>query len=235
MKRETVRLFNTIEHACGYYPDRLAKNCVLDPQAPQLGKLYASALAQGFRRSGDHVYRPTCSNCQACVPTRVPVTKFHPSRSQRRCWQRNADITSSVELAGYSDEAFALYQAYLQQRHPGGGMDQPMPDDFVRSLYTDWSGTSFLTLRLGAELLGIAVTDVTAAGLSAVYTFFDPAQSARGLGVYAILAQIEWTRRLALPHLYLGYWIDGHPKMNYKIHYRPIECWREGHWQQLAI
>ncbi|PJA43245.1 MAG: arginyltransferase, partial [Lysobacterales bacterium CG_4_9_14_3_um_filter_62_6] len=77
--------------------------------------------------------------------------------------------------------------------------------------------------------------DVTAVGLSAVYTFFDPAQSARGLGVYAILAQIEWTKRLALPHLYLGYWIDGHPKMHYKNHYRPIECWREGRWQQLAV
>jgi leucyl-tRNA---protein transferase len=230
MRSDNVRLFKTVEHACGYYPDRVAQNWVIDPVAPELSRFYASALSQGFRRAGGHVYRPTCPNCQACTPTRIPVRFFQPNRTQKRCMQINRELTLSVEPAEFSEAAFALYRRYLKSRHPGGGMDQTDPADFSRFLYSDWSNTRFLAIRENQQLLACAVTDVTASGLSAVYTFYEPTLPRRSLGVFAILSQIQWAQRENLPHLYLGYWIDGHPKMHYKTQYQPLEKLQGGRW-----
>jgi arginyl-tRNA--protein-N-Asp/Glu arginylyltransferase len=230
MRRDNVRLFKTVEHPCGYYAGRVAQNWVLDPVAPELGAVYGAALAQGFRRAGGHVYRPTCPKCSACTPSRVPVLAFAPGRRHRRCARANADLDVRIESAAFSDEAFALYRRYLQSRHPDGGMDRTDPEDFSRFLFAGWSRTQFLMLRERGTLVGCAVTDVVANGLSAVYTFYDPDQPRRGLGMFAILSQIQWALRAGLPHLYLGYWIDGHPKMHYKTDYRPIELLQDGKW-----
>ncbi len=230
MRSDNVRLFKTVEHACGYFSDRTAQNWVIDPVAPEIASVYGSALSQGFRRAGGHVYRPSCPSCQACTPTRLPVLLFQPNRKQKRCIRANADLEINNEPAGYSDEAFALYCRYLQARHPGGGMDHNAPDDFGRFLYAPWSQTRFLMFRDQDRLLACAVTDVTNNGLSAVYTFYDPELSGRSLGVLAILTQIQWAQREKLPHVYLGYWIERHAKMHYKIEYRPIELLRNGKW-----
>jgi arginine-tRNA-protein transferase len=230
MKSEVVRLFQTLPHDCGYYADRSAQNLVIDPTAPNLAEIYGLALARGFRRAGGHVYHPHCASCRACVPCRVPVETFQPSRSQRRCLARNADIEARPVPAGYTAEYFHLYRRYLDARHADGGMDHPAPDDFGRFLYTHWSPTRFLELRKDGRLVGVAVTDVCPEGLSAVYTFYDPDESARGLGTYAILRQIAWARELGLPHVYLGYWIAGHPKMDYKRSFRPLQVLRIGQW-----
>ncbi len=234
MRSDRVRLFQTLPHNCGYYADRVAQNLVIDPAAPQLDRIYAQALAQGFRRAGGHLYRPRCIGCRACRPCRLPVEHFRPDRSQRRCRARNADLAVTQTDPGYSAERHRLYRRYLETRHPGGGMDGADAGDFRHFLVAPWSTTRFLELRLHGRLLGVAVTDVTPAGLSAVYTFFDPAQRSRGLGTFAILAQLDWARRLALPHLYLGYWIDGHPKMDYKRRFRPAEVLGERGWTPLA-
>ena len=232
MRRDNVRLFKTVEHACGYYPDRLAQNWVIDPQAPALAQAYGAALSQGFRRAGEHVYRPACAQCMACTPTRLAVAAFTPNRSQLRCLRSNVDLDISIEPASYSDEAYALYARYLSSRHRNGGMDATDPEDFSRFLYAPWSRTHFMMVRREGVLVACAVTDVVSSGLSAVYTFFDPDLRKRSLGVFAILNQIEWARRSGVPHLYLGFWIDGHPKMAYKTDYRPIEILRDGRWQQ---
>ena len=138
----------------------------------------------------------------------------------------------SIVPARYSHEYFALYRRYLDARHAGGGMDNPDPQDFTRFLYTAWSPTSFLELRdAGDELLAVAVTDITAAGLSAVYTFYDPKHEARGLGTHAILRQIELAREREIAHLYLGYWIEGHSKMDYKARFRPLELLTADGWK----
>lgn len=231
MQPNSVRLFKTVQHTCGYFPDRIAQNLVIDPAAPELKDVYNAALSQGFRRAGGSVYRPACASCQSCVATRVPVAAFSPKRSQQRCWRRNADLSISMEPATYSDEVFTLYKKYLQHRHPNGGMHGTDADQFLESLHTSWSQTRFLMIRNSSQLLGCAVTDTVKSGLSAVYTFFDPAFAARSLGVFAILSQVQWAQQEALPYLYLGYWIDGHPKMNYKTQYQPIELWRNGYWQ----
>ncbi|MGH8123238.1 MAG: arginyltransferase [Rudaea sp.] len=224
MKSETVRLFQTLPHPCGYFAERTAQNLVIDPAAPHLSRMYPHALTRGYRRAGGHVYHPQCPQCSACVPARVAVADFRADRSQRRCRKRNRDLTMNLTPARYSHEHFALYRRYLDSRHAGGGMDNPDPQDFSRFLYTAWSPTWFLELRNGdGDLLAVAVTDITASGLSAVYTFFDPHEHARGLGTYAILCQIELARKRRVPHLYLGYWIDGHAKMHYKARFHPLE------------
>ena len=235
MKSETVRLFQTLPHPCGYFADRTAQNLVIDPAAPQLARLYAHALARGYRRAGGHVYHPQCPQCRACMPARIAVASFRPDRSQRRNLKRNADLSLHVVPARYSHEYFSLYRRYLDARHAGGGMDNPEPQDFTRFLCTAWSPTWFVELRNAAgALLAVAVTDITATGLSAVYTFYDPASESRGLGTQAILRQIELARERGLPHVYLGYWIERHPKMDYKARFRPLEVLTSTGWASRA-
>ena len=236
MKSETVRLFQTLPHPCGYFAERTAQNLVIDPAAPHLPRMYAHALTRGYRRAGGHVYHPQCPQCRACVPARIAVADFCADRSQRRCLKRNGDLSLTFAPARYSHEYFMLYRRYLDARHVGGGMDNPDPQDFTRFLYTAWSPTSFLELRNGAgELLAVAVTDVVASGLSAVYTFYDPREQARGLGTYAILRQIELARGKGLPHVYLGYWIAAHPKMDYKARFRPLELLTSEGWKPTPV
>jgi len=231
MKSETVRLFQTLPHPCGYFGGRTAQNLVIDPAAPDLPRIYAHALTRGYRRAGGHVYHPQCPKCSACVPARIPVAAFRPDRSQRRCLKRNEDLDLTIAPARYSPESFDLYRRYLDMRHAEGGMDNPDPQDFSRFLFTPWSPTWFFELRNGSgDLLAVAVTDITVSGLSAVYTFYEPQQASRGLGTLSILRQIEFARERGVAHLYLGYWIEAHPKMDYKARFRPLELLGANGW-----
>lgn len=236
---DDLRLFHTGEHACGYWPGRVARDLVLDPRDPRLAQWYPLALGWGFRRSGDIVYRPHCAGCRACVAVRIPVERFTADRSQRRCLVRNARVQARVCPAQRRDEHLALYRRYLAARHLGGGMDGHGANEFDQFLVGSWSTGRFLELRDPGEhgpgpLLAVAVTDVTAAGMSAVYSFYDPDLADRGLGTLAILKQLEWARRERCPHLYLGYWIAGHAKMDYKRRFRPLEGFDGRGWCELG-
>jgi arginine-tRNA-protein transferase len=171
MSDHGIRLFLTAEHPCGYFPDRQAKDLLLDPHDSRVPQLYTQALGLGFRRSGGHVYRPRCRTCEACQPLRLDVLRFRPDRSQRRCLRRNADISALLPRAQAGDEHYALYRRYVRQRHPGGGMDAGDRFDFDAFVSADWSPTQFAELRLDKRLVAVAVTDVLADSLSAVYTF----------------------------------------------------------------
>jgi arginine-tRNA-protein transferase len=234
VKSEVVRLLKTLEHPCGYFAGRVAQNLVIDPLASDLAQLYDVALTRGYRRAGGHIYHPACPRCRACTPTRIPVVEFAPNRSQQRCAKRNADLAIAVLPPQLTDEYHDLYQRYLESRHPGGGMDDADREDFTRFLTSPWSPTRFVTMREGGRLLGVAVTDFTRFGMSAVYTFYEPEAQARSLGTYAILTQIELARHEKLPHVYLGYWIERHPKMGYKANYRPLEILRGARWERLG-
>lgn len=230
-----IRVFQTVEHACGYWPERSARDLVLDPADPALAGLYGSALALGFRRSGAHVYRPNCAACGDCTPVRIAVDAFRPNRSQRRTLARNADLRTSVRPAQRDEASFELYRRYVGSRHAGGGMDDPAPSDFDAFLRCDWSPTCFIELHEaladgGERLVAVAVTDVLGDSLSAVYTFYEPDLAGRSLGTQAILAQVEYARRLGLRHLYLGFWLREHPKMDYKRRFRPLEYLDGEHW-----
>lgn len=231
-----LRVFHTGEHACGYWPERRARDLVLDPRDERLPQLYPLALGWGFRRSGDIVYRPHCRGCQACVAVRLPVAAFTPDRSQRRCLARNRDVDVRVVTAERTDEQFALYRRYLRARHAGGGMEDHGTFEFDQFLVGAWSQGRFLELREHGShrLLAVAVTDLVGNdALSAVYTFYEPDAAARSLGTLAILKQLEWAARDGRTHLYLGYWIDGHGKMDYKRRFRPLEAFDGGRWQPM--
>ena len=228
-----LRLFHTAAHACGYWPEREARDLVLDPNDPRLGRVYPQALRWGFRRSGDIVYRPHCGACRACMAVRIPVESFAPNRSQRRTLARNADIESRVVPAERDDERLALYRRYLAARHPAGGMDDHGASEFDQFLIGSWNEGRLLELRLHGQLVAVAVTDLTDDALSAVYTFYEPELVSRGLGTLAILRQIAWAQRERRRHLYLGYWIDGHRKMTYKRNFQPLEGFDGRHWRPL--
>lgn len=234
MKNESpaqrLLLFATPPHPCGYLPSKIATTLFADPRSANSSGMYTVLSRHGFRRSGDHLYRPQCADCAACIPVRVPVRRFRPRRSQIRVWNRNSDL-EAVEHDGRFDPAhFTLYTKYMHARHRGGSMDNPTPKQYREFLSSNWASTLFFELRLKGRLAAVAVCDRLGDGLSAVYTFFDPALAKRSLGAYAILWEIEQTRRLGLEWLYLGYWIEASPKMRYKSDYRPQQRMIDGRW-----
>jgi len=169
------------------------------------------------------------------VAVRVPVASFTPDRSQRRCLRRNADIDARIVAPQRTDEHLALYRRYLVARHPGGGMDDHGASEFDQFLVGSWNDGRFLELREHAthRLLALAVTDLAAGALSAVYTFYDPDHGGRGLGTLAVLKQLEWAARDGRQYLYLGYWIAGHAKMDYKRRFQPLEGFNGRGWARL--
>ena len=230
MTADPLRFFATPPHACSYLSDRDAVTVYVDPESPKDKNVYSNLSRHGFRRSGEQIYVPQCTNCSACVPVRIPVGDFVARRAHNRTAKRNADLDVAVRPAQFDPEHFALYERYIKARHAGGGMDNPTPDEYLQFLTSSWCDTRFIEFRAEGRLLAVAVTDVLLDGLSAVYTFFDPAAARRGLGVYAVLWQIEEAKRRQLDWLYLGYWVAGSPKMNYKVEYQPQQHLREGRW-----
>ena len=225
-----LKFYATQPHVCSYLPDEQATTLFLDPSQPMDVQVYADLSEMGFRRSGDHLYRPHCLKCDACTPARIPVARFMPNRQQKRIFKRNADLQVQAVKPVFSEENFALYQRYIEQRHADGDMYPPSRDQFSTFLVRDLPFSTFYEFRLDGRLLAVAVTDVLPNGLSAVYTFYEPAEERRSLGRYGILWQIAEARRLGLDALYLGYWIKNCKKMNYKTEYRPIELLINQRW-----
>lgn len=232
-QNRTVRLLISHEHACGYLPRRKARSAFIDPQLKLNAKRYGQLLSQGFRRSGSYVYRPLCRGCAACRPARVVVADFQPDRSQRRCLRDNADLELRA-VDRLNDEHYTLYRNYLRTRHPDGEMDPNDSAAFHEFLASPWLQTLFLEFRAAQRLVAVAVVDQIPNGLSAVYTFFDPHEKHRGLGNYAILKQIELARDTGLDYLYLGYWVPGSPKMDYKRRFKPIQLLDARGWHRYA-
>jgi arginine-tRNA-protein transferase len=229
----TRQFYITPGHPCSYLPGQEAQTLFLDPRETVTPALYEALTRQGFRRSGSHLYRPHCRACQACVPTRIPVAAFAPKRRQRRVAAANTDLRVTVEPAGFTLEIYELYARYIRGRHQDGDMYPPSVEQFRSFLLSQWCDTLFVCSWLGEALVAVAVTDRQPAGLSAIYTFFEPALTGRSLGVFSILQQIDLCARLGLDHLYLGYWIRDSRKMRYKIEYRPLELFVNGAWVRL--
>lgn len=227
----SLRFFVTPLHTCNYFPDRQAVTLVVDPANKLDFAQYSVLSGLGFRRSGEHVYRPHCPGCRDCIPIRLEIDRFRPDRSQRRVWRMNENIQMFTKSAGFEPEHYALYRQYIQARHPAGGMDKDDPEQYRHFIQTDWCPTQLFELRENGQLLAVAVTDELQNGLSSVYTFYDPTKLTRGLGTYAILRQIEECRLRKLKWLYLGYWIPDSPKMQYKSRFRPFEYFDGQGWR----
>ncbi|HBQ01161.1 MAG TPA: arginyltransferase [Gammaproteobacteria bacterium] len=226
----SVRLFRTSPHPCSYKDSEQAATIFVDPDLV-IDKALNSKLSDlGYRRSGAHLYRPDCDFCQACISCRVPVAEFQFNRSQRRILRRNESLRM-VEKSDLTDEfAYGLYQRYINQRHLDGDMFPASLEQYEAFIKTKMVDTRFFLFYEQDELLAVSVVDFLEQGLSAVYTFFDPDQSQRSLGNFAILWQINKCQELGLPYLFLGYWIKGCGKMEYKSKFRPLEMLINGRW-----
>ncbi|MFE8071627.1 arginyltransferase [Marinobacteraceae bacterium S3BR75-40.1] len=230
---KTLIFFATPEHECSYLPDKKATTMFVDPRARIDKQLYSQLTALGFRRSGSHYYRPHCESCNACIPVRIPVRRFHPNRSQRRVLKTNQDLTLTQVPVHFRSDYYRLYERYIEQRHADGDMYPPTREQFTSFLVEGVIDGFFLEMRLEGQLVGLAVVDVLEDGLSAIYTMFDPDLDQRGLGTLAILWQIEEAQRRGLSHLYLGYFIRECRKMNYKTKFRPLQQLHHGRWIDL--
>ncbi len=193
--------------------------------------LYKSLIKQGFRRSGNTIYRAYCTSCHRCIPVRLSVKDFLIKRRFRRTLIKNAGITLKVTQACLTDEYFSLYKRYVNTQHADGSMANPSKHDFINFLSTkSWPSAVFIEFRLDDRLVAVAVTDVIDDGFSCVYTFYDPNEKKRSLGQFDLLKQIQMTLDYQLSFLYLGYWIKESVKMVYKTDYQPLQYFFNGQW-----
>ncbi len=224
-----LQFYNTATYPCSYLQGKQSVSQVAVPPQLITADIYGNLV--GFRRSGDFTYRPVCAGCCECVPVRVPVERFTPDRSQRRCLKTHAGLLVAEQPLRFFEEHYELYRQYQSRRHAGGGMDLDDREQYSQFLLRSQVDSRLIEFRDGDALRMVSVIDVLDDGLSSVYTFYDP--EVTGLGTFNILWQISQCRANDLPHLYLGYWIRECRKMNYKTRFRPTEGLIGGRWQEL--
>lgn len=229
--QDTVKLYRTGEHDCSYLPGEQARTLFLDPELVLSADLYEQLTHLGFRRSGQHLYRPDCESCGACLPSRVKVAAFDWKRRFRRVLKRNADLQMRRLPCHFSEEHYQLYEHYIGERHSGGDMYPPSRASYRDFLVGRPDLGFILEFRQAGQLVAVAFTDRLNTGLSATYTFFDTHQEKRSLGTFAILSQILLCQQLGLPYLYLGYWVPGSAQMSYKIDFRPLDILIQRQWR----
>lgn len=210
-----------VTEACPYLPDREATL-----QGFALGEMESAAYRQlidhGFRRSGRFFYRPACHDCHECVPLRVPVKEFRPSRSQRRCLYRNKDITVTLGRPAFSEEKFSLYDRYVRGKHDDTRATEPSAlCDFLYTPVVD--SLEFCYRDPGGRLLAVGICDVFEDALSSVYCFYDPLESKRGLGTFTALNEVQYAQQQGLAYYLVGYYVSGCSAMSYKASFRPYE------------
>lgn len=229
---EFLNLVRTVptgpEHDCSYLPGLRARSRAF--HADYLpGPFYQALMDQGFRRSGNVFYAMDCASCRACVPLRVPVATFAPSRSQRRAERRNHDVEVRFAPPRFGEAKWQLYQRYLAHQHPT--TDPGTPEHLREFLFGAATDSLEATYHLGGELVGFSILDVTPSAASSVYHCYAPELAARSLGVFSALAEIAWAKRQGLTWYYLGFWIEGAATMAYKARFGPHELLLDGSWR----
>ncbi len=233
----------TAPQPCPYLPGRLERKLFTHLSHDKPPELVDRLLTTGFRRSQNIAYVPYCEGCQACVSVRVLVGEFEPDRSMRRVMARNNRLVARRMSPTPTDEQFRLFRTYIDARHGDGGMADMSALDY-RMMVEDTVIETFVTeyRERPAEisslefddwpLKAVALCDRLSDGISMVYSFYDPAEAARSLGTFMIVEHIAFAKRMNLPHLYLGYWIEGSRKMTYKTRFAPQERLGPDRWER---
>ena len=234
------RFFVTSPAPCPYLPGKSERKVFTELRGDNADELNEALGRIGFRRSQTVAYRPSCLDCQACVSVRVVANEFKPSSTQKRTLKANDDLIATECRPWATSEQFELLQKYLASRHPGGGMTQMEENDFADMVEHTSVSSYVIEYRergVGAEpgrLVGACLTDYQGDGLSMIYSFYDPEHEDRaGLGNYIILDHIRRAAERGLPYVYLGYWVEGAERMQYKVRYRPLERLTRGGWERM--
>ncbi len=227
---QMIRLFLTEPHPCSYLDDKEATTAFVEPGVEIDPHLYSQLSDMGFRRSGRYVYVPRCEDCNACIPARLVVKDFKPTRQQRRCSSKNRDLNVWVTTSIDETEHYPLYERYINERHSDGDMYPPSRTQFKDFISNLWRNSKMIEIREEGKLIAAGVVDILDTGLSAIYTYFSCDEPKRSLGTYTILAQIRLAKQMQLPYVYLGYWIKNSPKMAYKSNFQPLEVLKDSEW-----
>jgi leucyl-tRNA---protein transferase len=244
--RDTPQFYLTAPSPCPYLggkEERKVFTHLVGERAPELNNILTQG---GFRRSQSIAYRPACEGCRACVSVRVVAKDFQPTQSMRRITRRNADIASEMRIAVPTSEQYSVFRAYLDSRHRDGGMadmtvldyammveDSHIETRIIEYRRRDTGAGSATGNRSDGDLVAIALTDVLGDGLSMVYSFFEPDEAARSLGTFMVLDHIARAQRMGLSYVYLGYWVRGSRKMDYKSRFLPQERLMPDGWARV--
>ena len=235
-----LRFYMTSVAPCPYLPGKTERKVFANLPFSEGAYVNDELTQAGFRRSQNIAYRPACEACDACVSVRLPVPEFAFSRSQRRILRRNEDLSRDLVEAEATTEQFDLLRRYLNNRHPEGGMAGMGWLDYVAMIEDTAVRTHLIEYRRASlddgpgQLVGVCLTDLLSDGLSMVYSFFDPALEARSLGRFAILDHVRQAAAVNLPFVYLGYWVQGSRKMDYKADFRPMEKLTRLGWERIV-
>lgn len=235
------QFYVTAPQPCPYLAGRMERKLFTALQGDHAQKLNDALSKQGFRRSQNVLYRPSCAECSACLSARIRVADFVPSRTQRRILKRNAGLQRNATSPWATEDQYALFRRYLDDRHADGGMADMDIFEFaamieetpIRSRVIEYSRPP-RTGERGRPLAAVCLTDVFDDGLSMVYSFYDPDLKDQSLGTHLILDHIEIAREAGLPFVYLGYWVPGSPKMGYKAGFSALEIYKHGIWQDIG-
>ncbi|MCC1494499.1 arginyltransferase [Cognatishimia sp. F0-27] len=229
------QFYVTAPQPCPYLEGRMERKLFTALQGDNAQPLNDSLSKQGFRRSQNVLYRPSCSDCAACMSARIVAADFKPSKSQRRTNRRNADLVRRVSSPWATEDQYDLFRRYLDARHATGGMADMDVFEFaamieetpIRSRVIEYSDAKT------GDLVAVCLTDMLDDGLSMVYSFYDPTREKASLGTWMILDHVDIARQSGLPYVYLGYWVPGSDKMGYKAQFDALEVHRAGQWERL--
>lgn len=241
---QKLQFYVTTGYSCGYLPNKLAQSLIAAPQHLVNADVYSGLIQQGFRRSGKFAYRPHCENCRECVPVRIIVDAFTPSRSQKRAYKQHQNLSTHILPVDFHEEHFALYMQYQRTRHddsfkPDTTNEETEIEQYRHFLCQSNVESVLVEFRDKNKLVMVSVIDIVRDGISAVYTFYDTTiaddQKRPSYGTYNIVWQAMWAASLKLPYLYLGYWIRDSQKMAYKQNFKPLEKLIDGEWVKSKI
>ena len=228
------QFYVTAPQPCPYLPGRQERKLFTALQGEEAQRLNDTLSQQGFRRSQNVLYRPSCADCSACLSARINISKFNLSKSQKRVLKRNQDLVRKANSPWATEDQYELFRKYLNARHATGGMADMDVFEFAAMIEETPIRTRVVEYSIGQELAAVSLTDLIEDGLSMVYSFYDPLVANRSIGTYLILDHIALAQEAELPYLYLGYWVPGSPKMGYKARFSGLEIYHQGTWQSLS-